>query len=875
MAVTKKMLGGIALLLAGAGASGAAEIELCGSGSKAETRYSEKFSVKRFTPYKISLEAKKADAQTKGRTLCAGLPGLNVDLALKEEWTSYSDIVMTPSRDKPLSDMAIRFSLWQVTGKVQVRNWSITEQQPVYASDGELTLGDGEMMLGRRYLFMDVPGSRHHNHSRALYSWKGSVNLNTDRYPIGDGGEIVWRHELAGRRFLSGEVTLGTRYFSCGDVVISVSKDGENWTDVGAVTVSNRSVKLLLDSGMFPADSIYTRVRGVNAKGIQLGAYGFSGEVTGAPKFVSGATVYTDAGSKVDAPGFTMPEYYRHDYGELLPDTSSALALWRASSGWRIPRDRILPTVKSKGLELSMAANEAEAVQLVLTPSETVSNVSVSVEVPSLEAEALKVSYVQVDTPVDSTTLPGMYPDPIPPQSTPMTLEAGVHQPFWIKVKAPKGTPKGIYRGWATVRGERTGGLRLFRKFERKVPVYVEVYGFELPDRMTCKSLFGFYMHQVDLYHGLKNREDRLRMYDRYLQKFSEYHISASAGATYGLRSWYPKWKGDEPEFNWKEWDEGMERGFSRYHFTAMRISGGLGLGGGDAQRRKEPAIAGVKEGDPRYEIRLAKLLKGVQDHLEEKGWLDRTYIYCFDEPPETDDAFVMNGFAKLAKYAPKLRRFLTSPCRRSLLGGPQTWCPIAPDLSSSLARERQALGEEFWLYVCTNPRAPYATEFIDHPAVELRTWLWQSWAEKVTGVLIWTSNLWTSKSVYPDDRRPQNPYVDAQAWNPRAAPWGNGDGRIFYPPESVFEDITARNSRLKPGPNFDDPVGSIRGEMLRDGIEDYEYLTILKGLDPENSLLKVPPTVSKALDDFSKSPAGIESHRKLLAREIERLKAK
>jgi hypothetical protein len=32
---------------------------------------------------------------------------------------------------------------------------------------------------------------------------------------------------------------------------------------------------------------------------------------------------------------------------------------------------------------------------------------------------------------------------------------------------------------------------------------------------------------------------------------------------------------------------------------------------------------------------------------------------------------------------------------------------------------------------------------------------------------------------------------------------------------------------------------------------------------------------VSKALDDFSKSPARIETHRKLLAREIERLTAK
>mgnify|MGYP003298048019 CR=1 FL=1 len=120
-------------------------------------------------------------------------------------------------------------------------------------------------------------------------------------------------------------------------------------------------------------------------------------------------------------------------------------------------------------------------------------------------------------------------------------------------------------------------------------------------DRMTCKSLFGFYPAMVDQYHGLKNREDRLRVYDKYLQKFSEYHISASASATYGRRGWYPKWNGDEPVFNWKEWDEGMEQGFNKYHFTAMRISGGLGLGGGDAQRRRLPEIGGVKEGDPRF----------------------------------------------------------------------------------------------------------------------------------------------------------------------------------------------------------------------------------------------------------------------------------
>ena len=853
-------------------AAAAAELMISGDGNVADTKYTEKYAVKPLAPYKVSFEARKESFKTQGRTLCAGLSGRNVDLPLEEDWTAYSDIVATPSSDKPVAEMAIRFTLWKVSGNVLVRNWNVTEQQAVHATDGELTLGDGETMLGTRYTFSDMAGSCHHNHSRPLYSWRGSANLNTDRYPLGNGGEIVWKHELSGRRFLSGEISLGTRYFGKGDVRLAVSKDGVSWTHIGSVTASNRTVNIPLDAGMFPADRMFVRVKGEKTHAVQLGGYSFTGTVSGKPLYASGATVYADMGKQVSSPKFTVPEYYRSDYGELLPDTSSALALWRVGSGWRVPRDRLPPTVRSKGLELSMAANETEAAQIVLTPAEVVSNVTVDVEIPSFEAKVLKVAYVRIDQPVDYSTLPGMYPDPIPPQSAPMTLKAKENQPFWIKVKAPKGTPKGVYRGCVTVRGERTGGPRLFRKFERRIPLFVEVFGFELPDRMTCKSLFGFYPAMVDQYHGLKNRKDRLRVYDKYLQMYSEYHISASAGATYGRRAWYPKWNGDEPVFNWKDWDEGIEQGFNKYHFTAMRMSGGLGLGGGDAAHRKEPEINGVKEGDPRYEVRLAKLLKGVQDHLDEKGWLDRTYIYCFDEPPEKDNAFVMNGFAKLAKYAPKLRRFLTSPCRRDLLGGPQTWCPIAPDLESPLARERQRMGEEFWLYVCTNPRAPYATEFIDHPAVELRTWLWQSWAEKVTGILIWTANLWTSKSVYPDPERPQNPYVDAQAWNPSAAPWGNGDGRIFYPPESVFEDITCRKSKLKAGPNFDDPVGSIRGEMLRDGIEDYEYFTILKRLDPSNSLLKVPPTVSKSLSDFSKSPAGIETHRALLAREIEKL---
>jgi hypothetical protein len=73
----------------------------------------------------------------------------------------------------------------------------------------------------------------------------------------------------------------------------------------------------------------------------------------------------------------------------------------------------------------------------------------------------------------------------------------------------------------------------------------------------------------------------------------------------------------------------------------------------------------------------------------------------------------------------------------------------------------------------------------------------------------------------------------------------------------------------------FDAPVGSVRLDRIRDGIEDYEYFVQLKKLDPDNELLNLPFEVS-GLDDkgvvFSDLMA---KHRLKIAREIERLKKK
>ena len=105
---------------------------------------------------------------------------------------------------------------------------------------------------------------------------------------------------------------------------------------------------------------------------------------------------------------------------------------------------------------------------------------------------------------------------------------------------------------------------------------------------------------------------------------------------------------------------------------------------------------------------------------------------------------------------------------------------------------------------------------------------------------------------------------------------WGNGDGRFLYPPLSCQTPSSE--------PNFDDPVASIRFESLREGIEDFEMLQILKSklaeakdLTPQQrqkyeSLLTVPEEITSNWTTFNYSPDAIYQRRAAVAEAIEEL---
>jgi hypothetical protein len=172
-------------------------------------------------------------------------------------------------------------------------------------------------------------------------------------------------------------------------------------------------------------------------------------------------------------------------------------------------------------------------------------------------------------------------------------------------------------------------------------------------------------------------------------------------------------------------------------------------------------------------------------------------------------------------------------------------------------AEELRKLGKEVWLYV-SGPSPPYPTLAIDYPAMAYRVLPWMCWKFRVSGLLYWCVNYWTT-----------NPYLD-----PMNTPWGqNGNGALYYP-----------------GP--DGPVSSIRLEVLRDGMEDYEYLALLDALVRRvkaDAVLAARPSVRDALGaaerllavderlvesmrTYSKDPNLLDQQRRAIAEAIEAL---
>lgn len=593
----------------------------------------------------------------------------------------------------------------------------------------------------------------------------------------------------------------------------------------------------------------------------------------------------------------------RSDYGYVLTSapTSDGASSWWCEADWKVSRDRQPPKEgpgATRPIRIEAAKNDVEGFQYVLRAPEKapITGLEGSVSalagpngatIPAENVRLLYAYYHFVHTKTDGTGLRDYWPDALPPLDRPIDVPAGKNQPLWINVTVPADAAPGDYRGSFRL-SSRDGRVKT------EVPFTVHVWNFALPEENHLETAFGFSPQRAATYHNAKSEEDRRRVVQMYLQCFSEHRISIYNPAPFDGISveWLPE--ADPPccEIDFSRYDAEMGRVLKQYHFTNFTVPG-MGLGGGTFHARHEPSIQGFGEDTPQYKAMIADYYAKLQKHLEEKGWLDKTYIYWFDEPGKHDYDFVARGTAKLQRYAPKINRFMTLMMDDlgflEALEKQETsidiWCTVSNSFRDDLAIKRMDKGERFWWYICTGPKAPYCTLFIDHPATELRVWHWQAWQRNVVGTLVWESTYWSSGTAFPDGY--QNPYEDPMGYVsgysvPKGTkqPWGNGDGRFIYPP------LRAAVPGSDDGkPVFDRPVTSIRWEMIREGVEDYEMLYLLRELlrkkgdrlneterKTAEELLRVPDTISTSMTEFTIDPRPLLQRRNAIGAMIETL---
>ncbi len=307
------------------------------------------------------------------------------------------------------------------------------------------------------------------------------------------------------------------------------------------------------------------------------------------------------------------------------------------------------------------------------------------------------------------------------------------------------------------------------------------------------------------------------------------------------------------------------EFGFNSYNLHLK------GLGSGSFYSHKEGLFGGFRQGTPEYDALLSQYLKEVEEHLAARGWLGREYIYWFDEPDHKDYPFVREGMLNIRKNAPRLTRFITEHNPGpDIMDVSEIGCTIFNRVDPAAVAELGPKGREFWSYLCTGPKSPWVTLFIDHPAVNMRMWLWMSWRWGLKGILVWRANYWTSPSLFPHGVL-QNPWQDPMSYTVgygipfgSVSRWGNGDGRFLYPPNR--EPGKDRKKYLS------GPIDSIRWEILREGIEDYEYLVLLKHAAPKSKLLNIPRELFSSGAEYNKDPQILLNYRDKIAAALEKL---
>lgn len=507
---------------------------------------------------------------------------------------------------------------------------------------------------------------------------------------------------------------------------------------------------------------------------------------------------------------------------------------------------------------ITMAKNEMEGCQFFLAPAEDTTGLSAEIT-PFTNA---KGDQVQTDLFLEYYTASGeigfVAEQLIPYSGETFDVLSGESQGLYILAKTFEDTPDGNYEATVTVK-DSAGNI------VKQAKVFLRVWKFALSEKTECKTTI--YLDKARL--KAMTPESSLsadELYEIYYDYLLDYRINA-------------------------------------YNIPAHVQSSESKL----AKYLDNPRVNTFRVGDFSYNGSIpVRSLFDVYETLEtHEGWLEKAYFYPVDEP----GGKIINGKSDFEVLAEESSAVMEEwPGARILLPYVQNyvisedpmldaftfsdpyinvWCPLTTAfltrevqeqynskveniedrvatmndfyyshrdggltddvLAASKALDtyyagemidrlyaKKSAGEELWWYTCITPAptTPYCNILMENEGIEHRLLFWQQKMYDVEGFLYYYANLW-----FPvEDGK-----IGYHGWD--NAEYGSslgvyhGDGILIWPGSEK---------------GIEGPVGGLRLEGIRDGIEDFQYLYMYENLFGKEKTNEMIHNVTTSVIDYN-----------------------
>jgi len=436
-------------------------------------------------------------------------------------------------------------------------------------------------------------------------------------------------------------------------------------------------------------------------------------------------------------------------------------------------------------------------------------------------------------------------PDPLL-EARAIDVEAGATQPVWITVRVPEDAAAGRYRGRvAVVAGDSRATL----------PVELTVDPFTLPDERHLLVTNWFHVDRIARHHGVALWSEQFwALLERYAHNMAAHRQNVV----------YAPWTlieiTREPDgklsFDYGRFDRFVEvfeqAGVAdRIELTHLGRFGPGGHGGTEIVLRSVPAVdrQSGRSLNLAGEEAMPRLLGDLERHLDERGWLAKSMIHVADEPSIGNVESWREVSALVHRAAPRLRR-IDAIETIDFSGALEVWVPKLSHFDRWRDAYEARRGDgEFWYYICCHPYGNvYPNRFLDYPLSRVRVLHWINFSADLKGYLHWGLDAWGDDPFGPpSDRLPP------------------GDTHVIYP-------------------GSEGPLDSIRWEIQRESIEDFEYLHLLtvktaeakkrlgpsaEWIDPRRRAEELCRRVVPTLADTEKDPVRIMTVRGAIADEI------